>query len=95
MAEKWEYWTTFLFASAERQRDFLAQRFRDGKVAKYTPEAMIPELDELGDEGWELVHMEPISGVGDKGDVSFMRGYGTMTVWSNAYFCVFKRPKSF
>jgi len=37
------------------------------------------------------VHMEPVGGVGKKGDVSFTRGYGSMTVWSNAYFCVFKR----
>ena len=54
---------------------------------------MIPELDQLGGEGWELVHMEPVGGVGKKGDVSFTRGYGSMTVWSSAYFCVFKRRK--
>ena len=95
MAEKWEYHTAFLFADAEKQRDFLQQKWPDGQATKYAPEAMIPELNDLGDEGWDLVHMEPVGGVGSKGDVSFTRGYGTMTVWSNAYFCVFKRRKSF
>jgi hypothetical protein len=91
MAEKWQYYTTFLYADAESQRDFLQGRWPDWQPPKYTPESMIPELDELGADGWELVHMEPVGGVGKRGDVSFTRGYGSMTVWSNTYFCVFKR----
>jgi hypothetical protein len=94
MAEKWQYYTTFLYADAERQRDFLQGKWPDWQPPQYTPESMIPELDELGAEGWELVHMEPVGGVGKKGDVSFTRGYGSMTVWSNAYFCVFKRRRA-
>jgi hypothetical protein len=94
MSEQWQYYTTFLYADAERQRDFLEGRWPSGQLPKYAAESMIPELDELGAEGWELVHMEPVGGVGKKGDVSFTRGYGTMTVWSNAYFCVFKRPRA-
>jgi hypothetical protein len=93
MAERWEYYTAFLYADAERQRDFLESRWPGEQLPKYAPESMIPELDQLGAEGWELVHMEPVGGVGKKGDVSFTRGYGSMTVWSNAYFCVFKRAK--
>ncbi len=94
MAEKWEYYTTFLYADASRNQDFLEHRWPGWETPKYTPEAMIPELNELGKEGWELVHMEPIGGVGSNGDVSFTRGYGTMTAWSNAYFSVFKRQRS-
>ena len=51
---------------------------------------MMPELDKLGDQGWELVHMEPVAKVGSKGDV--MVG-GESSNWSNAYFCVLKRRK--
>jgi len=80
-----------LYADAERQREFVEQRWPQRHLPKYAPEAMIPELNELGEQGWELVHMEPVGGVGKKGDVSFTRGYGTMRVWSNAYSCVFKR----
>jgi hypothetical protein len=93
MADRWEYHTTFLYADADRQRDFLRGKSPDWDLPKYAPESMIPDLDRLGGEGWELVHMEPVGGVGKKGDVSFTRGYGTMTVWSNAYFCVFKRRR--
>ncbi len=93
MAEKWEYHTTILYADAEKERAFLEGKWPGQQVPKYAAEAMIPELNEFGEQGWELVHMEPVGGVGNKGDVSFTRGYGTMTVWSNAYFCVFKRPR--
>jgi hypothetical protein len=53
---------------------------------------MIPELNSLGDQGWEMVHMEPIGAVGKKGDVGFIAG-DAMARWSNSYFCVFKRQK--
>lgn len=53
---------------------------------------MIPELNSLGDQGWEMVHMEPIGTVGKKGDVGFIAG-DAMARWSNSYFCVFKRQK--
>ena len=93
MAGKWEYHTTFVYANAGKQGDFVEQKWPQRHLPEYAPEAMIPELNELGEQGWELVHMEPVGGVGKKGDVSFTRGYGTMTVWSNAYFCVFKRHR--
>jgi hypothetical protein len=47
---------------------------------------MIPQLNKLGKEGWELVHMEPVPRVGGKEDVQF-----DQYSWSNTYFCVFKR----
>jgi hypothetical protein len=91
MALKWEYWTCFLSADAEKQTDFLKQQFPDWDVPKYAPQAMIPGLDKFGDEGWELVHMEPVA-VGDNLDV-YEGGTGTMGVYTAVYFCVFKRPK--
>lgn len=50
---------------------------------------MMPELDKLGEEGWELIHMEPVARVGGKGDILFPAG----PHWTNRYFCVFKRLK--
>ncbi len=32
-------------------------------------ESLMPQLDKLGLEGWELVHMEPVPRVGKKGNV--------------------------
>lgn len=88
--EKWEYLTTFVEANARTKetKEFIKQRFDVKKPARYAPEAMIPELNKLGEEGWELLHMEPVAAVGGKGDVRFDNGY-----WSNTYFCVFKRRK--
>lgn len=87
---QWEYLTLFVEAEVHKEdADNLKKRFDKKKLPKYTPESMIPELDQLGAAGWELVHMEPVPKVGGKGDVLFDGG----AHWSNQYFCVFKRPK--
>jgi hypothetical protein len=92
MSEKWEYLTTFLEARVNKEkRAFIRARFpRLKRPPRFTPESLIPELDRLGDEGWELIHMEPVARIGGKGDV-LVQGPGFR--WSNQYFCVFKRPK--
>lgn len=85
--EKWEYLSTFLEANAKdkQAKQYIKDTF--GKKAKrHSPESMIPELNKLGTEGWELIHMEPVPNVGGKEDVQFSTG-----TWSNNYFCVFKR----
>lgn len=66
---KWEYYTLFLKADARREEEFLQSiaSWKDG-IPLYTPESLIPGLNTLGAEGWELVHMEPVV-VGNKGDV--------------------------
>jgi hypothetical protein len=89
--ERWEYLTKFIKADVKTQgvADFFKSYRPNWKnPPPYTPEAMMPELDSLGDQGWELVHMEPVARVGRKGDVLFNNGE-----WSNTYFCVLKRRK--
>jgi hypothetical protein len=90
--EQWEYLTKFVTADIKNEgaSDFL-KRFRPNwkNPPPYTPETLIPELDDLGTQGWELIHMEPVARVGKKGDVLFTSGGD----WSNSYFCVFKRRK--
>lgn len=85
--EQWEYISTFLDAEAsdEQTKNYIQQAF-DKKPKRHSPEAMIPDLNRLGADGWELVHMEPVPRVGGKEDVQFDH-YS----WSNTYFCVFKR----
>ncbi|MBC7872223.1 MAG: hypothetical protein H7Y09_15370 [Chitinophagaceae bacterium] len=89
--EKWEYLTKFCEASARSKetKRFIKENFAVKKPPVYTPEAMIPELNALGEDGWELIHMEPVPKVGKKGDILFNSGFR----WSNVYFCVFKRLK--
>jgi len=91
--EQWEYLPTYLEAQAKNKdiKAFLKEQMPERKkFPRYMAQAMIPELNELGAQGWELVHMEPVPGLGNKGDVKF-NGSGS---WSNVYFCIFKRRKS-
>jgi hypothetical protein len=92
MRQRWEYLTLFVQADARREAAFLEQ-FRDWKegIPAYTPEAMIPQLNALGEQGWELVHMEPAI-VGNKRDVLVVNSGSTNRSWTSHYFCVFKRP---
>lgn len=91
--QRWEYLTRFMYANIENKyaQEYLRIRKPDLEFAKYSPETMIPELNELGELGWELVHMEPVGAVGKNEDVGFVAGEA-IPRWSNSYFCVFKRP---
>lgn len=89
MNEKWEYLTTFVEARVNSKdiRNYIKDNF-DKKPRKHSPEAMIPDLNKLGEEGWELINMEPVADVGGKEDI-LMSGEGRK--WTAVYFCVFKR----
>ena len=89
--EKWEYKTEITYANIDNEgaRDYLKKKYPKFNPSKFSPETMQLRLDKLGEAGWELVHLQPISGAGDNMDVYFTSG----GVYSNAYFCVFKRRK--
>jgi hypothetical protein len=88
--DEWEYLTTYIKALAKTKdtRQFLKQLRPKWRPPAFTPEALMPELNKLGKEGWELMHIEPVAAVGKKGDILFD---GESRKWSNVYFCVFKR----
>lgn len=94
-AERWEYLTTVLTADAEtaEARDYLQGRYSGRSFPKYAPESLIPELNRLGNEGWELVSLEPVF-VGKNGDLMMPTGQqlgpGT-TYYTRQYLGVFKR----
>jgi hypothetical protein len=89
MKEKWEYLTTFVDAQAKNKdiKNYIKETF-DKKPRKHSPEAMIPDLNKLGAEGWELITMEPVAEVGGKEDI-LITGEGRK--WTSTFFCVFKR----
>lgn len=91
-APRWEYLTTFVEADARTQADYLTKRLGMTGSAKYTPEAMMPNLTALGGAGWELMHIEPVE-VGNNRDIKVFPSSGSATVWTHTYFCVFKRPR--
>ena len=84
---QWEYLTIFVEARAtdKQIKQFIAENF-DKKPRKHSPESMIPELNKLGQEGWEMIHIQPLARVGNKEDIQFDNHN-----WSSTYFCVFKR----
>jgi hypothetical protein len=88
--ERWEYLTKFITAdmNSEEARMQLAA-LETGARPKYAPEAMIPELNRLGEKGWELIYMQPVF-IGHNHDILMHEG-GGMKRWTNQYFCVFKR----
>jgi hypothetical protein len=86
--EKWEYFTTFLYASMEQSLAELEPMVPMGEHPKFSPYALIPALNELGQKGWELVEMRPVL-IGRNHDV--MVHPNNMSQWSNTYFCAFKR----
>ncbi len=91
--EKWEYRTEFVYANIDQEgvKEFFLKKYPNWKnPSKYTPETMELYLNQLGDEGWELVHMEPVQAVGKNGDVG-VQGGSTIWLWSNVYFCALKR----
>ncbi len=90
---QWEYQTVFLQAEARLEQDFL-EGLRDWKdgIPQYPPEALIPRLNALGADGWELIHIQPVV-TGGKADVLLMDNSNSR-VWAYTYFCVFKRGKS-
>lgn len=88
--QKWEYLTTFLEASVDNQSNSLFSELVDTKnLPRYSPLRLMPELNQLGEKGWELVHMQPVF-VGSNEDVLLHEG-GGMKRWTSRYFCVFKR----
>jgi hypothetical protein len=91
--QKWEYMTLFLKAEAEYVKDFLQERWDWKKgIPRNTPESLIPRLDALGEDGWELIHMEPVY-AGDNADVLVQDAGSGSRTWTSTYFCAFKRPK--
>ncbi len=88
--EQWEYHTRFVEANATAQNDYLSQKYPGQKMPKFAVEAVLPELNQFGEQGWELIYMEPLN-VGNHGDVGI--GNSSVTVWTHTYFCVFKRRK--
>lgn len=87
--QTWEYFSQLMHAEITKEnRAYLEGRF--GSVAKFSPRTLIPELNELGKQGWELVHMEPVAGSGSNSDIWWIGGH--VPSYSHTYFCVFKRP---
>lgn len=59
---RWEYRTVILSAQAHEPdtKTYLQKIWPGWEPPRHAPQALIPKLNDLGAEGWELVHMEPV-----------------------------------
>lgn len=86
--EKWEYYTTFIEAEMKDVEQSFHAMIPPGQHPKFSPFALMPELNRLGEKGWELLQVTPVV-AGKNHDV--LVHPNEMTYWSNTYFCVFRR----
>jgi hypothetical protein len=89
--EQWEHLVLTLKADAKQQKDFLQSNWPDQFFPNYAPQALIPELDAIGRQGWELVSAQPVF-IGGNGDITYDQP-ATMGYWTHEYLCFFKRRK--
>jgi hypothetical protein len=90
--QRWEYLTMFVEADTQKldAGNIYGELVDAQNLPRHSPLTMIPELNRLGEKGWELVHMEPVH-IGSNHDVLVQEGGGSRR-WATNYFCVFKRP---
>jgi len=90
--ERWEYTILMLAADPSKQQAFFDQYAPGQQVLPYDYRALIPQLDALGADGWELVTLVPAE-MGDNGDFFIGGGGGQYggKIWSYTYLCTFKR----
>jgi|SRR5579859_1841852 len=86
--DRWEHMMVVLDSPAEPHRQFLQQRWPTFTFPAYTPFALLPQLDMLGQQGWELVSLQPVV-IGQSGDV--LIAGGDLRQWTTKYLCTFKR----
>jgi hypothetical protein len=91
--DTFEYYTTFLTAEAKTKeiKEYLkAVNPKWKNPPANPPEALMPQLNQLGTQGWELVTMTPVASVNRQGKIWFA---GDESRWGHTYFCVFKRRR--
>ncbi len=86
VTDKWEYRSMYLFAELDKDT---AKRTRQ---QRFSPTMLEPKLNRLGEEGWELMHIEPVYIDNEGYSVAHSFG-GVGNYLANQYLCVFKRRK--
>ena len=93
---RWEYLTRVFVLDKEEevvinyvQREYPERDWKE--LPKFDLLALEAWLNKCGEEGWDLVRLEPVNDVGKNGDLGYIYpdAYNT---WRNKFLCVFKRP---
>ena len=86
--ERWEHHVELVTADSQYDLPYVQQFYPQGRAPIYAIQSILPRLNYLGEQGWELVHMQPVR-MGSNGDV--MMESGGAREWTNVYLCAFKR----
>ncbi len=89
--DTWEYFSTLIEANMASESAAYSDEIPAGDHPKFSPYAIIPELNSFGAKGWELMHIEPVS-PGRNHDV--VKPDASSMKWARHYLCVFKRKTS-
>lgn len=84
--QKWEYLTVLVDSKVDTsqvRKDDLGR-----KTFQFNPIGLLPVLNPLGADGWELISAHPYS-VGENDDVLT---HQAIKIFTHTYLCVFKRP---
>ncbi len=91
--ERWEYTILFLTADPRAQQDFFDTYASGQKVFAWDIRALIPQLNDMGMQGWDLVTLFPAT-IASNGLVSThhtnIEGVGNLPS-PNTFLCTFKR----
>ena len=70
--DSWEHRIVTLKAEvSQQQREDFEQHHSGQRLPIYSPQALIPQLDTIGKEGWELVSIQPVL-IGINGDLAII-----------------------
>lgn len=84
----WEHYLELIEADAQTQPEFIQQFYPPNSIPRYALQSILPRLNVLGEQGWEVVQIQPVM-LGKNGDVLIN---GAMSEkWTRTYLCVFKR----
>jgi hypothetical protein len=90
---QWEYYVEYIEAWTKSAEEFVRQFFpTDEHIPSRAVQSIVPRLNKLGEQGWELVHMQPVV-VGKEGEIIFWGDQYRFVVDSSVYLCAFKRIK--
>lgn len=86
--ETWEYFTTTLVTNVEKTPVPVSDDIPPGYYPKYSIYTLIPQLNEFGAKGWELVTLDPVQ-EGRNGDLRLCDA--SSAEWTYTYLAAFKR----
>lgn len=86
--DTWEYFTTTFVANTELTPVPPTDDIPPGHQPRYSVYSLIPQLNDFGARGWELLSLEPVQ-VGGNGDLRVCDA--SSGHWTYTYFSTFKR----